>query len=96
MADTVVRAHRTFEGMSCPESHPVTVRDRYVTRVHMFDIPTSLRNHAYQTLDALSGGEWWTVGEFLYTGESCYDVAVARRVMREGRMVIEYGVESAE
>lgn len=93
METMVKRSGKTFAGMVYPDTHPVTVPERYVTRVHMFDIPAALREHAAYALGELSGGEWWTVGEFRYAGED-FDTAIARRVLVGGRMVIEYGVES--
>lgn len=88
----VVRSGKTFEGMVIPDTHPLTVPGRSVRRVHMFDVPTTLRQHAHEALHALSGEEWWTIGEFRYTRED-YDTAVARRVMVAGSMIIEYGIE---
>lgn len=88
-----VRQHKGFAGMVYPDPVPTTMPDRDVTRVHMFDIPTSLREHACTQLDSMSGGAWWTIGEFRYEGED-YGVAVARRALRGGRMAVEYGVES--
>lgn len=93
METMVKRSGKTFAGMVFPDTHPVTVPDRYVRQVHMFDIPAGLREHAAYSLNSLSGGEWWTVGEFRYEGED-FDTAVARRVLRGSRMVVEYGVES--
>lgn len=84
---------RAFEGMAYPDTHPLTVPDRYVRPVGLFEVPPLLREHAYAALGDLSGGQWWTVGEFRYQGEGCYDTAVARRVLREGRMAVEFGVE---
>lgn len=82
---------KTFVGMAHPDTHPVTTPGEYVKRVHMFDVPTSLREHASYALGELSGREWWTVGEFRYEGEACYDTAVARRT---DKGVIEYGIET--
>lgn len=93
MTDTIARSGKAFAGMVVPDTHPLTVPDRYVSRVHMFDIPASLREHAAYSLNDLSGDQWWTVGEFRYAGED-YDTAVARRVLRDGRVVVEYGIES--
>lgn len=91
--DIIARSGKTFEGLAYLDTHPLTVPDRYVTRVHMFDVPAVLRDHACTSLDALSGDEWWTVGEFRYQGED-FDTAVARRVLREGCMAVEFGIES--
>lgn len=90
---TVKRQGRTFVGMCHPDSQPVMADDRDVRRVHMLDVPTPLRQHAYESLGDMSGDQWWTVGEFRYTDEPEYDTAVARRVMRNGRMAVEFGVE---
>lgn len=86
---------KAFTGMVHPDTHPITSPDGYVKRVHMFDIPAPLREHAHYALNDLSGDGWWTVGEFRYEGEGCYDTAVARRVMRGGHVVVEYGIEVA-
>jgi len=89
-AQTTVRA---FEGMVCPDTHPLTVPDRFVRPVSLFEVPPLLRDYAYQALGDMSGGQWWTVGEFRYQGEEWHDTAVARRVLREGRMTVEFGTE---
>jgi hypothetical protein len=91
-ATAVVRSGKTFEGMVFPDTHPLTVPDARVRRVHMFDVPALLRQHAHESLHTLSGEEWWTIGEFRYTRED-YDTAVARRAMVAGNMIIEYGIE---
>lgn len=75
------------------DTHSLSVPVNYVERVHMFDIPTSLREHAHCSLNDLSGDEWWTVGEFRYEDGADYETAVARRVMRSGRVTVEYGIE---
>lgn len=82
------------EGSIVPDTHPVTVADKWVKRVHVFDIPVTLREHAHNVLSDLSGDEWWTVGELRYSGQPEYDTAVARRVLRNGRMAVEFGIES--
>lgn len=82
----------TFEGMVYPDTHPLTVDSTYVRQVGMFHIPAALRQHAYESLGDLSGDEWWTVGEFRYAGQD-YDTAVARRILRDGRMTMEFGIE---
>lgn len=92
MADTVKRTGKTFSGMAFPDTHPSTVDNTYVRRTHMLDIPALLRVHAYGALGDLSGDEWWTIGEFRYEGED-YDTAVARRILRNGRMAVEFGIE---
>jgi hypothetical protein len=91
MSSTITRSGRTFEGMAYPDAHPLTVPDRFVTRVHMFDVPATLREHAHNALGDLSGNVWWTVGEFRYAGEGCYETAVA---CRNRRGQVEYGIES--
>lgn len=87
-----VRSGRTFTGMTIPDTHPMTLPAAFVTRVHMLDVPASLRAHAAYALGELSGDEWWTVGEFRYEGEEYYDTAVARRVAGQ----IQYGIEKGE
>lgn len=87
-----VRTGRAFTGEVIPDTHPTTLPAAFVTRVHMFDIPATLREHAAYALGDLSGDEWWTVGEFRYAGESFYDIAVARR----DRATILYGIEKGE
>lgn len=84
---------KSFTGMAHTDAAPLMTREQDVKRVGMFDVPAPLREHAHVVLTDLSGGVWWTVGEFRYAGESDYDTAVARRVMRSGRMTVEYGVE---
>lgn len=96
MVASVKREGRSFVGMAYADDSPLTLRDQDVKRVHMFDVPTTLRDHACSVLGGMSGGVWWTIGEFRYVGECDYDTAVARRVMRDGRMAIEYGVEICE
>lgn len=90
MAQTVERMGRTFVGMAHPDTHPLVVPAKYVKRVHMFDIPAPLREHAHNSLAELSGDVWWTLGEFRYAGEADYDTAVCRR-NRRGQ--IEYGID---
>ena len=91
MSETITRSGRTFAGMVHPDTHPIATPDAYVKRVHMFDVPAPLRDHAHASLGELSGDEWWTVGEFRYAGEFCYDTAVARR---NERGQVEYGIEA--
>lgn len=86
-------AGKTFAGMVYPDMQPLTARNEDVRRVHMFDIPAPLREHACSVLDAREGGVWFSVGEFRYEGRADHDTAVARRVLRNGRMAVEYGVE---
>lgn len=78
----------TFDGMVFPDTNPLRVHDEDIRYVHMFDVPTALRNRAYQALDLLPWYEWWTVGEFRYAGED-YVTAVAHRGA-DGR--ISFGV----
>lgn len=80
---------KAFEGVAITDTHPTIIAAVYVRKVGMFDVPASLREHAVYALGDLSGGVWWTVGEFLYAGESVYDTAVARRV----GVQVQYGVE---
>jgi hypothetical protein len=75
------------------DTHPVTIDSRYVVPVGMFEIPATLRQHAHEVLGDMSGGEWWTIGEFLADGETLADTAVARRRRDAGEMVIVFGVE---
>jgi hypothetical protein len=74
--------------MVYPDAHPVTVPDRYVERVTADEAPAALREFAAGVLSAVSGSEWWTLGEFRYMGED-YSVLVGRWT----RTGIEYGVE---
>jgi hypothetical protein len=92
VVDLTARSGKVFEGMAYPEDFPSTVPGGYVTRAHMFDVPGVLRERAVHVLGTREGGVWWTVGEFRYAGED-FSQAVARRVMRDGRMVVEYGLE---
>jgi hypothetical protein len=89
MANTVQSQGRTFVGMVHPYANPVTVDDRWVYRVHMFDVPTPLREFASGVITPLSGDEWWTIGEFRYADGLDYVTAVARW----RRAGIEYGIE---
>ena len=82
---------RTFGGMVFPDANPVTVDARWVHRVHMFDVPTSLREFAAGVLSPVSGDEWWSIGEFRYTDTPYSDYVTA--VARWRRTGIEYGVE---
>ncbi len=75
------------------DSEPMRVRDVSVERVHMFDVPAGLRAHAASIIDGLPVGEWHTLGAFMDDGETLHDTAVVRRVMRDGRLVMEYGIE---
>lgn len=84
---------RRFVGMVHPDTHPLTVEAAHVRPVHLSFVPAPLREHAAYALNDLSGGQWWTVGEFRYRGEGEYDTAVARRVLRDGCMAVEYGLE---
>lgn len=93
MSVSLQRVGRSFAGMAFPDASPLVIAECDVQRVHMFDVPSPLREHAHESLGELSGGEWWTVGEFRYADESEYSTAVAKRVMVAGRMVVEYGVE---
>lgn len=88
----IQRSGKTFEGVVCSVTQPMWIPVHHVRRVHMFDIPAVLRERANYSLNGLAGNEWWTVGEFRYAGEG-YDMAIARRVTRGGRTVVEYGVE---
>lgn len=90
--ETPTRSGKTFEGMVFPDTHPLSVPDTQVRRVHMFDVPATLRQHAHESLHSLCGEQWWTVGEFRYTRQD-YDTAVARRVTRDGHTTVEYGIE---
>jgi hypothetical protein len=90
---TPVWSRRSFAGMVYPDVAPLTVGDRWVTRAHVMDIPATLREHACTFLDRQAAdGAWWTVGEFRYYGGD-YVTAVARRVLRAGRVAVEYGIE---
>lgn len=91
MAQTVERTGRTFVGMVYSDTHPIVLPAEYVKRVHMFDVPAPLREHAHNSLAGLEGDVWWTLGEFRYSGEADYDTAVCRR-NRQGQ--VEYGIES--
>jgi hypothetical protein len=82
--------------MVCPDSNPLRVPDDAVRRVHMFDIPTTLRSHAYALLDMLPGGRWWTVGEFQPRPDVYAKTAVARRVLHGDRLAVEFGIESGD
>jgi hypothetical protein len=89
MAVQVVRQGRAFTGGVIPDGLPTTVGDRFVCRVHMFDVPAEVRECAAYALGDLSGGTWWTVAEFRYAGQDVWDTAVARRVGAQ----IQYGIE---
>ena len=90
------RSGRVFAGMVYTDSDPCRVsaeRPDYVERVHMFDVPSTLRAYACTFLDGeAADGVWWTVGEFRYAGED-YITAFARRVIRDGRVTVDYGIE---
>lgn len=58
-----------FSGMVYPDTAPLVAPDTAVKRVHMFDVPTVLRDHAASVVTAVSGDHWWTVGEFRYADE---------------------------
>ena len=100
MSETVIsRSGRVFVGMVYTDSNPCKVsaeRPDYVKRVHMFDVPTTLRTYACTFLDGEAADEtWWTVGEFRYVGED-YITAFACRVYRDGRIQVDYGIEREE
>lgn len=85
---------KAFAGMVFPDVAPLAVTDDHVSRVHMFDVPSPLRVHACTFLDGQAAdGQWWTVGEFRYEGED-YGTAFARRVLRDGRVTVDYGIEA--
>ncbi len=73
-----------------PDTHPIEISGAGVERVHMFDVPASLREHAHYMLGELSGNVWWSLGTFLAQGETLLDSAVCRR---NERSQVEYGVE---
>lgn len=79
---------KAFAGMTYPDAHPICVPVRHVKQTTMSAIPAPLREHAQACLSAVSGDEWWTIGEFRYAGED-YTTAVARWK----RTGIEYGIE---
>jgi len=79
---------RKFEGMAYPDACPLVVMGADVERVHMFDIPTSLRDHAAKVITPMSGEAWWTIGEFRYAGED-YATAVAQW----SRAGVTFGIE---
>lgn len=58
-----------FSGMVYPDASPIMAPDTAVKRVHMFDVPTGLRDHAATVITHMSGDHWWTIGEFRYEGE---------------------------
>lgn len=89
------RSARPF-GMVFPDAHPIVMPDEYAKRVHMFDIPASLREHACTVLDTLSGGVWWSIGEFRYAGDMDFTTATARRVLVNGRMAVQYAIEDCD
>lgn len=102
MSETMIsRSGRTFDGMVYADSNPCRVSAEYpdhVKRVHMFDVPSTLRAHACTFLDTQAADEtWWTVGEFRYAG-ACedYQTAYARRVIRDGRVQVDYGIENCD
>jgi hypothetical protein len=72
---------------------PMGVRDQDVKRAHMFSIPVKLRAHACTMLDDLPGGQWFSVGEFQTGTADGQHTAVARRVLVDGWMTVQYGVE---
>lgn len=86
-------AGKAFTGMVYPDMQPLAARDQDVRRVSLFDIPTTLRQHAYGMVDAWEVGEWYSVGEFRYAGGDGFETAVARRCLRNGRLGVEYGIE---
>lgn len=86
-----------FAGMVHTDINPLQVvstgHPDPIDQVHMFDVPTTLRMHACTFLDGQAAdGTWWTVGEFRYAGED-YITAFARRVLRDGRVTVDYGIE---
>lgn len=98
MGVTVVSASgRVFAGMVYTHSDPCEVSAEYldhVMLVSLLDIPSVLREYACTFLDGeAADGTWWTVGEFRYAGED-YQTAFARCVDRNGRVSVEYGLES--
>lgn len=98
MSETVIsRSGRVFAGMVYTDSNPCKVsadHPDHVDRVDMFDVPATLREYACTFLDGeAADGTWWTVGEFRYAGED-YITAYARRVHRDGRIAVDYGIES--
>lgn len=88
----IVRKGKGFIGNVYTDPAPLPVTTGTVQRVHMFDVPASLREHAVYALGDLSGGQWWTVGEFRYTDSPDYETAVARRVGAQ----VQYGIGTGE
>jgi hypothetical protein len=88
---TVVRQFKVFTGGAHTDGLPSRVDARDVRKVHMFDVPAVLRGHALAAVGDMSGGAWWTVGEFRYvdTPDGYHETAVARRVGAQ----IQYGIE---
>lgn len=97
------RPSRPFDGVLYPIGRPFRVSEGCVKRVHMFDVPTVLREHAHAVVSGEPGTGWRAVGEFHVTDGSygtdrnalrgaCVTV-VARRVVRGGAVSVEYGVE---
>lgn len=74
---------------------PLAVLDSEVKAIPMPDVPASIREHAYGVLDTMGEAYgyrsevWWTVGE---CGPE-FETLVARRVMRDGRLVVQFGKE---
>lgn len=92
MTAQVVRQGRAFAGGVVVDGLPTRVGDRFITRVHMFDVPAEVREHAAYALGDLSGSTWWTVAAFRYDGHDMHDTAVARRVGAQ----IQYGIKKGE
>lgn len=87
---------KSFAGMVHLVDTPGRVRDQDVTPVDRDGIPEVLALSAERTLKGRESGFWWTVGEFRFEDEWAYDMAVARRVVRNGEVCFVFGVERGE
>ena len=84
-----------FAGMVYPDTAPIQfpAGADYVRAVPITLVPEPIRMSAYAFLDQQAAdGRWWAVGEFRYSGGD-YVTAAARRVLRNGRVAVEFGVE---
>lgn len=61
-----------------PDWYPAVLRELRVERLHVFDVPTTLREHAHNVLPIQREDEsvtWWTIGRMPVDGVSRWVVA---------------------
>lgn len=85
---TAVRENEGFASGVHTDWMPSRVDTRDVRQVDAADVPAALRDHALYAVGDMSGGTWWTAGQFRYADGPGLRTAVARRVGAQ----IQYGI----